>query len=193
MTRFIAIPPATGSESIRADTMNFLKLDCCSLESTATSDSKPRARIFSPPSASLFLLPNHNSPSANLQKGFFPIHSPTMSFSPHSLPSGHFLSLAPTFTSSLTNPSSSSLAPSTSTLASADFEVDVRTGFLPGEPGLSQLPREYAVWERLLEEAKEGAVKVGGGGEEGSGDRWRSQLEQVSPSLLYIVDCAPRV
>ncbi|KAL7413731.1 Indoleamine 2,3-dioxygenase [Mrakia frigida] len=107
-----------------------------------------------------------------------------MSFSPHSLPSGHFLSLAPTFTSSLTNPSSSSLAPSTSTLASADFEVDVRTGFLPGEPGLSQLPREYAVWERLLEEAKEGAVKVGGGGEEGSGDRWRSQLEQMPILLL---------
>ena len=45
------------------------------------------------------------------------------------------------------------------------------------------------MWERLLEEAKEGAVKVGGVGEleEGSGDCWRSQLEQVSPPFFSMV------
>ena len=44
---------------------------------------------------------------------------------------------------------------------------------------MSGLPREYAVWERLLEEAKEGAVTVGGG-EDGHGEEWRRQVREVS-------------
>lgn len=98
------------------------------------------------------------------------------------LPSNHFLSLPPSFTASLSSPSSSSAAPNTTTLASADFEVDVRTGFLPGEAGLSQLPVEYMVWERLVEEAKEGfgegSLGVGMGGEE-----WRERVREVSQDL----------
>lgn len=105
------------------------------------------------------------------------------------LPSNHFLALPPSFaSSSLSHPNSDSLAPPTTTLASADFDVDVRTGFLPGAPGLSALPIEYALWEELLEDAKSGAVKIGGVGEQADrGARWRDTVETVRVFLYCFV------
>ncbi|CDZ98353.1 INDO [Phaffia rhodozyma] len=102
------------------------------------------------------------------------------------LPSNHFLALPPSFgQASLSHPASDSLAPPTTTLASADFDVDVRTGFLPGHPGIDRLPDEYALWEELLEQAKAGVVKINGAHEEGgSGDRWRQTVKNMEVQIL---------
>lgn len=99
------------------------------------------------------------------------------------LPPDHFLSLRPSFAQgTLAHPDSSSAAPSTSTLASADYEVDVRTGFLPAEPGLLAVPERYAQWESLLDRARAGAVRIGGVGEnKPRADAWRKEVEQVRP------------
>lgn len=104
------------------------------------------------------------------------------------LPPDHFLSLRPSFAhGSLAHPDSASAAPSTSTLASADFEVDVRTGFLPAEPGLLAVPARYTQWESLLDRARAGAVRIGGAGEDkAQADAWRNEVREVRarfPSL----------
>lgn len=103
------------------------------------------------------------------------------------LPPDHFLSLRPSFASgSVAHPDSASAAPSTSTLASADFEVDTRTGFLPAEPGLLDVPARYALWESLLDRAKAGAVKINGVGEDRAvADSWRREVREVRPSSLF--------
>ncbi|KAK8865869.1 hypothetical protein IAR55_001017 [Kwoniella newhampshirensis] len=89
-----------------------------------------------------------------------------------SLPPGHFLSLQPSYSQPTVAfpsgaPSTSSheangLAPNTASLASADFEVDVRTGFLPGTSNVQRLGGKYEVWEEALDAAR-GGGKVGEG------------------------------
>ncbi|KAI5453948.1 hypothetical protein NCC49_004943 [Naganishia albida] len=96
------------------------------------------------------------------------------------LPPGHFLSLPATHAAPQPNTSSTpaayadtftnaqtitphlaagNLAPNVSTTASADFEVDVRTGFLPFDAAVERLPAAYAVWEEALWAARgEGVV-----------------------------------
>ena len=76
--------------------------------------------------------------------------------------------------------------PDTSTLAAADFDVDVRTGFLPPEPPVNRLPPQYDAWEDLLVEAK--IVKLALGRDamihdpitEGKHRRWRRAVRAVS-------------
>lgn len=80
------------------------------------------------------------------------------------LPPGHFLSLPPSFSEASTSfpsghPSTSSsasngLAVNTASLASADFEVDVRTGFLPATKNVDRLHGAYGVWEEALDAAR---------------------------------------
>lgn len=75
------------------------------------------------------------------------------------------------------------LAPNVSTTASADFEVDVRTGFLPFDAAVERLPAAYAVWEEALWAAR-GEGVVGQSlrlGVDGMKEQvWRKGIEEVS-------------
>lgn len=121
------------------------------------------------------------------------------------LPPGHFLSLpathaspqphtaisapaahADTYTSAQTvtpHLGATNLAPNVSTTASADFEVDVRTGFLPFDAAIERLPARYAVWEEALWAARgEGVVgQCLRLGVDGIKEQvWRKGVEEVS-------------
>jgi len=68
-------------------------------------------------------------------------------------------------------------------LASADFEVDVRTGFLPATKNVERLPEAWEVWEEALDAARGGGMEgkslmLGGGGDRE--DLWRAGIETVS-------------
>lgn len=89
-----------------------------------------------------------------------------------SLPPGHFLALPPTFsndpgTSITTASHAAPTAPNVASLAAADFDVDVRTGFLPPKANIERLPAPYDVWEDALKAASGDrpgdGVRLGGG------------------------------
>jgi indoleamine 2,3-dioxygenase len=107
-----------------------------------------------------------------------------------SIPSGHFLSLSPSYASPSSSPSvlpstsshlSGGLAPNVASLASADFEVDVRTGFLPATRNLTRLPLEWELWESALDAARgtgeNGQLRLQGGGEREK--LWRAGIETM--------------
>lgn len=50
----------------------------------------------------------------------------------------------------------------TSTLAAADFDVDVRSGFLPPDPPVARLPEVCGRWEEIFDWAKAIPLQVGG-------------------------------
>ncbi|TXT10766.1 hypothetical protein VHUM_02271 [Vanrija humicola] len=83
------------------------------------------------------------------------------------LPPGHFLALPPTFSNdpttslSTTSHAAPGLAPNVASLAAADFDVDVRTGFLPGSANVERLPAPFDVWEDALDAAA--GTRVGDG------------------------------
>ncbi|KAJ9120703.1 hypothetical protein QFC22_002634 [Naganishia vaughanmartiniae] len=137
-------------------------------------------------------------PSRN---GLFAATTPSTA-SAINLPPGHFLALPPTHAAPSPPSASSSthadvptsaqtvtpylaasnLAPNTSTTASADFEVDVRTGFLPFDAAVDKLPVEYAVWEEALWAARgEGVVGQGLGlGVDGFKEQvWRKGIDEM--------------
>jgi indoleamine 2,3-dioxygenase len=120
-----------------------------------------------------------------------PSQTPLISRAP--LPPGHFLSLPPSFAQPTPSyPSgapptsahtSNGLAPNVASLASADFEVDVRTGFLPATKNVERLPEAWEVWEEALDAARGGGMEgkslmLGGGGDRE--DLWRAGIETVS-------------
>ncbi|WWC86183.1 uncharacterized protein L201_001056 [Kwoniella dendrophila CBS 6074] len=85
----------------------------------------------------------------------------------YNLPANHFLALQPSYSQtsiefptgelpSTSSHESNGQAPNTASLASADFEVDVRTGFLPGSKNVIRLLGKYEVWEEALDAAKGG-------------------------------------
>lgn len=104
------------------------------------------------------------------------------------LPPGHFLALPPTFSNdertSLTTESHAGLgsAPNVASLAAADFDVDVRTGFLPPSANVSRLPPPYDVWEDALAAASgEGpglGIRLGGGRPED--EAWRAAVADMA-------------
>lgn len=111
-------------------------------------------------------------------------------FPPFSLPSGHFLSLPPSYAGPSTSPSTSSaqsggLAPNTASLASADFEVDVRTGFLPGSKNVERLPQPWEIWEEALDAARGTAV---GDGLRLGGGRPKEVLWRAGIEVMAVVD-----
>ncbi|KZP00377.1 Indoleamine 2,3-dioxygenase [Calocera viscosa TUFC12733] len=76
---------------------------------------------------------------------------------PRQLPANHFLSLPrPTFLTS-----APATAPDVSTLAGADYDVDVRTGFMPPSPPVTRLPEEFAQWELTLGATLAAELQVG--------------------------------
>ncbi|WWC58571.1 uncharacterized protein I303_101114 [Kwoniella dejecticola CBS 10117] len=109
----------------------------------------------------------------------------------HSLPPGHFLSLQPSFAQptesfpsglpSTFSHESGGQAPNTASLASADFEVDVRTGFLPGSSNIARLSGQYEIWEEALDAARgahtgEGLIV---GGQREKERLWRDALDSM--------------
>jgi hypothetical protein len=75
----------------------------------------------------------------------------------------------------------------TSTLAAHDFDVDVRSGFMPPEPPISRLPPEWAAWEEILDDAVQSSprLKVGdyadiSAEETERSRRWRDSVQDVS-------------
>ncbi|KAL7420834.1 hypothetical protein Q5752_004787 [Cryptotrichosporon argae] len=102
---------------------------------------------------------------------------------PPALPPGHFLALPPTFathSSTTTASHASHLAPNVASLAAADFDVDVRTGFLPATPNIARLTGPYVVWEEALDAASgEGighGLRLGGGDKE---EQWRAAVRAM--------------
>ncbi len=76
--------------------------------------------------------------------------------------------------------------PDTSTLAAADFDVDVRSGFLPPEAPVLRLTRPHADhWEHALDQAKRIPLMQGGGGititpqQRILARRWRRSLREM--------------
>lgn len=108
----------------------------------------------------------------------------------HPLPPDHFLALPPTYAQQLPLPAEASgsappdnhgAAPDTASLASADFEVDVRTGFLPATKNVERLPIEYAIWEDALDAAR-GKLPGEGlrlGGQSAREQIWRRGIEAM--------------
>ncbi|WWC66417.1 uncharacterized protein I206_100319 [Kwoniella pini CBS 10737] len=113
----------------------------------------------------------------------------------HSLPPNHFLSLQPSFAQPTENfpsglPStfsheSNGQAPNTASLASADFEVDVRTGFLPGSSNIQRLTGKYEIWEEALDAAR---GSTPGEGLIIGGQRERERLWRDGIDMMSIVD-----
>ncbi|WVQ97368.1 hypothetical protein IAU59_004480 [Kwoniella sp. CBS 9459] len=111
------------------------------------------------------------------------------------LPPNHFLSLQPSFAQSTDlYPSgapttsaheSNGLAPNTASLASADFDVDVRTGFLPGSKNVVRLEGKYAVWEEALDAARGGQA---GDGLIVGGQRDKERLWREAVNMMPLVD-----
>ena len=114
------------------------------------------------------------------------------------LPPGHFLSLPPSYADQTPEfpsgvPSTSAhtshgLAPNVASLASADFDVDVRTGFLPATLNVDRLLLQWEVWEEALDAARGQSVGEGlqlkGGREQ---ERlWRSGIESVRLSIAVM-------
>lgn len=94
------------------------------------------------------------------------------------LPPNHFLSLP------RQNVSHLGVVPDTSTLAAHDFDVDVRTGFMPPSPPLERLPSTYSIWEQLLDDISTKRFKVGERKDLTERDRdasetWRRKVQQV--------------
>jgi indoleamine 2,3-dioxygenase len=93
------------------------------------------------------------------------------------LPANHFLSA----------PRNAPLLPGgvdTSTLAAHDFDVDVRTGFMPPAPPLARLPAQWEPWEAALDAAIRGRLQLGikpglTSEETAASEAWRSQVSQV--------------
>lgn len=94
--------------------------------------------------------------------------------------------------------------PDTSTLAAADFDIDVRSGFLPPEEPVSRLQGiEEELWESALDRARQLPLHFGGGGVGISADarrqarQWRRDIRQMlvlhpSPQLTADIRFARR-
>jgi hypothetical protein len=80
----------------------------------------------------------------------------------------------------------------TSTLAAHDFDVDVRSGFMPPEPPIDRLPGEWEGWESVLEDGLQSRLKIGESpgitADETERSRlWRDAVQNVSLSLGDLV------
>ncbi|WVW82228.1 hypothetical protein I302_104234 [Kwoniella bestiolae CBS 10118] len=116
---------------------------------------------------------------------------PSSSSHIHQLPPNHFLSLQPSFAQpsvafpsgvpSTSSHESNGQAPNTASLASADFEVDVRTGFLPGSSNVVRLQGKYEVWEEALDAARSSQPGQGliVGGQRDQERLWRKGIEMM--------------
>lgn len=122
----------------------------------------------------------------------FPIYDEDPSFpsstsAAFALPSNHFLAQRP-----VTPPRPESVIhsenwtdrarPDTSSLAAADYDVSVATGFMPPEEPVQSLKELGEGWRELeecLEDVQNEAAKIPGGGVGKLSERWRATVHQV--------------
>ena len=75
--------------------------------------------------------------------------------------------------------------PDTYMLDGDDFEVNVKTGFLPPQPPLTRLTPQYEIWEQTLDKASSLQLKLGERNDLTEKDRmesatWRRDVEEVN-------------
>ncbi|KAK4704851.1 indoleamine 2,3-dioxygenase, partial [Phenoliferia sp. Uapishka_3] len=128
----------------------------------------------------------------------FPIFDEPASTS--ALPANHFLAQRP-----VTPPPQSSVIaeqnwssrarPDTSTLAAADYDVSVQTGFLPPEEPVQRLGSNIGGgWEKLeeyLRSAQEAVRTLDGGGVGRIGDEWRASVRELKQPSLDVLPTLP--
>lgn len=119
----------------------------------------------------------------------FPVHDEVQDFS--ALPPDHFLSQRP-----VTPPQpdsviaerywSSRARPDTSSLAAADYDVSVQTGFLPPEEPLQRLQvgEDWEALEQCLDDAQAAVRLLEGGGVGRMQESWRARIRTVSAVAL---------
>ncbi|GJE89819.1 indoleamine 2,3-dioxygenase [Phanerochaete sordida] len=98
----------------------------------------------------------------------------------HALPSEHFLA-QPRPDAALGPPVGTV---DTTTLAAHDFDVDTRTGFMPPQPPITRLPPAWESWEELLDDARDGKLKLGerpdlSEDDKALSDRWRARVREM--------------
>lgn len=79
----------------------------------------------------------------------------------------------------------------TSTLAAHDFDVDVRSGFMPPEPPVQRLPSAWQEWEEALDDAIDAKLRVGDSinitpDEAERSQLWRKRVEKASSSPVAL-------
>jgi|HubBroStandDraft_3_1064219.scaffolds.fasta_scaffold01937_6 indoleamine 2,3-dioxygenase len=81
-----------------------------------------------------------------------------------------------------------------STVAAADYDVDVRSGFMPPTEPVARLDGDFGIWEDVLDAAL-GRVKLASDLADASEDeksfvgRWRDQVRQVRNDYQILVGC----
>lgn len=74
--------------------------------------------------------------------------------------------------------------PDTTTVAAHDFDVDVRTGFMPPQQPLARLPAQWEAWESALQDAVSQKLKLAEAADSALSDReasakWRLGVRNV--------------
>lgn len=82
------------------------------------------------------------------------------------------------------------VTPQPSTLGAHDFDVDVRTGFMPPQPPLGHMPRKWELWEHTLQDALSRKLKLGHSKDLTEADKleseqWRHRVQLVSPQFVF--------
>ena len=77
----------------------------------------------------------------------------------------------------------------TTTLAAHDFDVDTRTGFMPPDPPIARLPKQWEPWEAVLEHATKQKLQLAIRRDLSVEDAeksaaWRAQVREVSASRI---------
>ena len=81
------------------------------------------------------------------------------------------------------------IRPDTSTLASADFDVDVRTGLLPPQPPISRLFGPYDVWESMWDASRH--IQLVGRGHSSLAIAWTKAVQAMPIVDIFDLDTIP--
>ena len=107
-------------------------------------------------------------------------------------PANHFLAPRPASPPRAASPAEAwveGARPDTSSLAAADYDVSVRTGFLPPEPPVARLGKElggfWDAYEDCLEWVQEESRRLDAGGVGRIGGDWRQAVREVRISLAH--------
>ncbi|SCV72380.1 BQ2448_3917 [Microbotryum intermedium] len=125
-----------------------------------------------------------------------------LSWTPAELPADHFLAQRPagsnlTQSDAHDSPDHDSwqrrARPDTSSLAAADYDVSVATGFLPPEEPVQQLQLgvEWQCFEEVLEKAQDEVSHLAGGGVGRLSESWRQHLRELPQPLVYELTSLP--
>lgn len=80
----------------------------------------------------------------------------------------------------------------TTTLAAHDFDVDVRSGFMPPKPPLAMLPESWYLWEHLLHDGIDVQLPLNPNSNSVSQNvcLWHISVEKVRPTFCSYCTCS---